>query len=132
MSFTGNYKEYFGLDTNVDAVVYMMLANHLMHKLLPEATVVAEDVSGMPVLCRSVDEGGVGFDYRLAMAIPDRWIDYLKNKDDLEWSMSGIAQTLTNRRYTEKCIAYAESHDQVCLPLLLCVSAFFFWVRPLF
>jgi 1,4-alpha-glucan branching enzyme len=92
---------------------------------LPEATVVAEDVSGMPVLCRSVDEGGVGFDYRLAMAIPDRWIDYLKNKDDLEWSMSGIAQTLTNRRYTEKCIAYAESHDQVCLPLLLCVSAFF-------
>ena len=126
MSFTGNYKEYFGLDTNVDAVVYMMLANHLMHKLLPEATVVAEDVSGMPVLCRSVDEGGVGFDYRLAMAIPDRWIDYLKNKDDLEWSMSGIAHTLTNRRYTEKCIAYAESHDQVCfLPLLVCVSACF-------
>ncbi|XP_014752291.1 1,4-alpha-glucan-branching enzyme, chloroplastic/amyloplastic isoform X2 [Brachypodium distachyon] len=112
MSFAGNYKEYFGLDTDVDAVVYMMLANHLMHKLLPEATVVAEDVSGMPVLCRPVDEGGVGFDYRLAMAIPDRWIDYLKNKDDLEWSMSGIALTLTNRRYTEKCIAYAESHDQ--------------------
>ncbi|KAF7098994.1 hypothetical protein CFC21_100687 [Triticum aestivum] len=112
MSFAGNYKEYFGLDTDVDAVVYMMLANHLMHKILPEATVVAEDVSGMPVLCRSVDEGGVGFDYRLAMAIPDRWIDYLKNKDDLEWSMSAIAHTLTNRRYTEKCIAYAESHDQ--------------------
>ncbi|AQK67289.1 starch branching enzyme 1 [Zea mays] len=112
VGFTGNYQEYFSLDTAVDAVVYMMLANHLMHKLLPEATVVAEDVSGMPVLCRPVDEGGVGFDYRLAMAIPDRWIDYLKNKDDSEWSMGEIAHTLTNRRYTEKCIAYAESHDQ--------------------
>ncbi|XP_039844904.1 1,4-alpha-glucan-branching enzyme, chloroplastic/amyloplastic isoform X3 [Panicum virgatum] len=112
VGFTGNYKEYFSLDTDVDAVVYMMLANHLMHKILPEATVVAEDVSGMPVLCRPVDEGGVGFDYRLAMAIPDRWIDYLKNKEDSEWSMGEIAHTLTNRRYTEKCIAYAESHDQ--------------------
>jgi 1,4-alpha-glucan branching enzyme len=110
--FTGNYKEYFSLDTDVDAIVYMMLANHLMHKLLPEATIVAEDVSGMPVLCRPVDEGGVGFDFRLAMAIPDRWIDYLKNKEDRKWSMSEIVQTLTNRRYTEKCIAYAESHDQ--------------------
>ena len=113
VGFTGNYKEYFSLDTDVDAVVYMMLANHLMHKILPKATVVAEDVSGMPVLCRPVDEGGVGFDYRLAMAIPDRWIDYLKNKEDSEWSMGEIAHTLTNRRYTEKCIAYAESHDQV-------------------
>nr|CAB3471504.1 unnamed protein product [Digitaria exilis] len=112
VGFTGNYKEYFSLDTDGDAVVYMMLANHLMHKLLPEATIVAEDVSGMPVLCRPVDEGGVGFDYRLSMAIPDRWIDYLKNKDDSEWSMGEIAHTLTNRRYTEKCIAYAESHDQ--------------------
>ncbi|CAL4966295.1 unnamed protein product [Urochloa decumbens] len=112
VGFTGNYKEYFSVDTDVDAVVYMMLANHLMHKILPEATIVAEDVSGMPVLCRPVDEGGIGFDYRLAMAIPDRWIDYLKNKDDSEWSMGEIAHTLTNRRYTEKCIAYAESHDQ--------------------
>jgi 1,4-alpha-glucan branching enzyme len=64
----------------------------------------------MPVLCRPVDEGGVGFDYPLAMAIPDRWIDYLKNKDDSEWSMGEISHTLTNRRYTEKCIAYASKH----------------------
>jgi 1,4-alpha-glucan branching enzyme len=118
MGFTGNYKEYFSLYTDVDAVVYMMLANHLMRKILPEATVVAEDVSGMPVLCRPVSEGGIGFDYLLTMAIPDRWIDYLKNKDDSNWSMGEISNTLTNRRYTEKCIAYAESHDQV--ELLFC------------
>ncbi|XP_010935254.1 1,4-alpha-glucan-branching enzyme, chloroplastic/amyloplastic [Elaeis guineensis] len=112
MVFTGNYSEYFSEATDVDGVVYMMLANHLVHKLLPDATVVAEDVSGMPSLCRPVYEGGVGFDYRLAMAIPDKWIDYLKNKKDMEWSMQEIVWSLTNRRYSEMCIAYAESHDQ--------------------
>ena len=34
--------------------------------------------SGMPALCRPVTEGGTGFDYRLAMAVPDMWIKILK------------------------------------------------------
>ncbi|PQM36693.1 1 4-alpha-glucan-branching enzyme 1 chloroplastic/amyloplastic isoform X2 [Prunus yedoensis var. nudiflora] len=112
MAFTGDYHEYFSEATDVDAVVYLMLANYLIHKILPDATVIAEDVSGMPGLGRPVSEGGIGFDYRLAMAIPDKWIDYLKNKNDEEWSMEEISCSLTNRRYTEKCISYAESHDQ--------------------
>eukprot|EP00257_Ricinus_communis_P016703 XP_015574958.2 LOW QUALITY PROTEIN: 1,4-alpha-glucan-branching enzyme, chloroplastic/amyloplastic [Ricinus communis] len=112
MGFSGNYIEYFSEATDVDAVVYLMLANSLIHNLLPDATVIAEDVSGMPGLSCSVSEGGIGFDYRLAMAIPDKWIDYLKNKTDEEWSMGDISWSLTNRRYTEKCVAYAESHDQ--------------------
>uniref|UniRef100_A0A1D1Z3W9 1,4-alpha-glucan branching enzyme n=2 Tax=Anthurium amnicola TaxID=1678845 RepID=A0A1D1Z3W9_9ARAE len=112
MVFTGNYSEYFSEATDVDAVVYMMLANRLVYNLLPHATVICEDVSGMPALCRPVSEGGVGFDYRLAMAIPDKWIDYLKNKTDDQWSMKEIVGSLTNRRYTEKCVSYAESHDQ--------------------
>lgn len=112
MTFTGNYDEYFSEATDIDAVVYLMLANSLIHNVLPDATIIAEDVSGMPGLGRPVAEGGIGFDYRLAMAIPDKWIDYLKNKTDEEWSMKEISLSLTNRRYTEKCIAYAESHDQ--------------------
>ncbi|XP_047325240.1 1,4-alpha-glucan-branching enzyme-like isoform X1 [Impatiens glandulifera] len=112
MAFTGSYSEYFSEATDVDAVVYMMMANCLIHNLLPDATVVAEDVSGMPGLGRPVSEGGIGFDYRLAMAIPDKWIDYIKNKKDEEWSMQEISGSLTNRRHSEKCIAYAESHDQ--------------------
>ncbi|KAK4489907.1 hypothetical protein RD792_000555 [Penstemon davidsonii] len=112
MAFTGNYNEYFSEATDVDAVVYLMLANNLIHSILPDAIVIAEDVSGMPGIGRPVIEGGIGFDYRLAMAIPDKWIDYLKNKKDEEWSMNEITWSLTNRRYTEKCVAYAESHDQ--------------------
>ncbi|KAJ4775431.1 hypothetical protein LUZ62_059688 [Rhynchospora pubera] len=112
MGFSGNYAEYFSFDTDVDAVLYLMMANDLVHQLVPDVTVVAEDVSGMPALCRPVFEGGIGFDYRLAMAVPDRWIDLLKNRNDSDWSMNEIVWSLTNRRYTEKCVAYAESHDQ--------------------
>lgn len=89
-----------------------MLANDLMHELNPSTISIAEDVSGMPVLGRPVAEGGLGFDYRLGMAIPDLWIDLLKNTPDEEWSMSRLVNTLCNRRYTEKTVAYAESHDQ--------------------
>ena len=84
----------------------------MLHQLYPDVITVAEDVSGMPLLCVSTEKGGVGFDYRLAMAIPDMWIKMLKEQKDDDWDMNHIAHTLTNRRYREKTIAYAESHDQ--------------------
>jgi 1,4-alpha-glucan branching enzyme len=84
----------------------------MLHKVYPECITVAEDVSGMPALCLPLALGGVGFDYRLAMAIPDMWIKILKEKKDEDWDMSNICWTLTNRRHGEKTIAYAESHDQ--------------------
>lgn len=76
--FSGDYNEYFGLNTDTEALVYLMLANYLLHNLSEEMITIAEDVSGMPALCRPVEEGGGGFDYRLAMAIPDMWIKMLK------------------------------------------------------
>jgi len=113
--FSGNYSEYFSLNTDTEALVYLMLANELVHRLLPEQGItVAEDVSGMPALCLPVMEGGTGFDYRLAMAVPDMWIKYLKEVSDDDWDMGHIVHTLSNRRWGEKCIGYAESHDQ-CL-----------------
>ncbi|KAF3779056.1 1-4-alpha-glucan-branching enzyme 1 [Nymphaea thermarum] len=115
VAFTGNYNEYFGFATDVDAVVYLMLANDLVHGLFPEAVTVGEDVSGMPAFCIPVKDGGVGFDYRLHMAIADKWIELLSKsvlKKDEEWLMGDIVHTLSNRRWLEKCVAYAESHDQ--------------------
>lgn len=110
--FSGNYGEYFGPNADLEAIVYLMLANKMVHSYYPNAITIAEDVSGMPTLCRPVNEGGVGFDYRLAMAIPDMWIKILKETKDDDWNVSDICWTLTNRRYKEKTIAYAESHDQ--------------------
>lgn len=78
MGFSGDYKEYFGENVDIDGIVYLMLANTLIHEIFPQAITIAEDVSGMPTLCRRVDEGGIGFDYRLSMFIPDMWIKYLK------------------------------------------------------
>jgi len=110
--FSGNYAEYFSPNTNVDAVVYLMLANDLIHELVPGSITIAEDVSGMPALCRPVSEGGVGFDARLGMGIPDYWIKLVKHTRDENWKMSDIVSTLCNRRYSEKTVAYCESHDQ--------------------
>nr|XP_009594938.1 1,4-alpha-glucan-branching enzyme 1, chloroplastic/amyloplastic isoform X2 [Nicotiana tomentosiformis]XP_009594940.1 1,4-alpha-glucan-branching enzyme 1, chloroplastic/amyloplastic isoform X2 [Nicotiana tomentosiformis]XP_009594941.1 1,4-alpha-glucan-branching enzyme 1, chloroplastic/amyloplastic isoform X2 [Nicotiana tomentosiformis]XP_033510735.1 1,4-alpha-glucan-branching enzyme 1, chloroplastic/amyloplastic isoform X2 [Nicotiana tomentosiformis] len=111
VAFTGNYNEYFGFATDVDAVVYLMLVNDLIHGLFPDAITIGEDVSGMPTFCIPVQDGGVGFDYRLHMAIADKWIELLKKRDE-DWRVGDIIHTLTNRRWSEKCVSYAESHDQ--------------------
>lgn len=111
-NFSGHYHEYFGMQTDVDGIVYLMLANALIHKLRPDAITIAEDVSGMPTLCREIKDGGIGFDYRLSMFLPDLWIKLLKEIPDEQWSMGIITHSMTNRRWLEKTVAYAESHDQ--------------------
>ena len=111
-TFTGNYDEYFGMATDVEAVVYLMLMNNMLHDLFPSVVTIGEDVSGMPSFCRPWYEGGVGFDYRLQMAIADKWIEVLSKYDDYSWNMGNLVHTLTNRRYAEACVGYAESHDQ--------------------
>lgn len=110
--FSGNYKEYFGEHTDLDGIAYLMLANKIIKEVSPHSITVAEDVSGMPTLCRSIEDGGIGFDYRLSMFIPDLWIKLLKGTPDEEWSMGHLTHSMTNRRDKEKCVGYAESHDQ--------------------
>ncbi|CDW53286.1 1,4 alpha glucan branching enzyme [Trichuris trichiura] len=110
--FSGDYHDYFGFNADTDSLVYLMLANYFLHQKYPDIVTIAEEVSGMPGLCRPVSEGGQGFDYRLAMAIPDKWIALLKGIRDEDWNMGDLVFTLENRRYGEKNIAYAESHDQ--------------------
>ncbi len=103
---------YFNTMVNVDAVTYLQLAATLVQEVRPGAFAIAEDMSGMPGLCRPVEEGGFGFTHRLAMGLPDYWIKLLKEKKDEEWSVGDMWYTLINRRYGESNIAYAESHDQ--------------------
>ncbi|TPX51806.1 1,4-alpha-glucan branching enzyme [Synchytrium endobioticum] len=110
--FSGNYGDYFGDSVDMEAVTYLVLANAVMKHLHPHITTIAEDVSGMPTICRPVSEGGMGFDFRLGMAIPDMWIKLLKEVRDEDWDMGNICHTLTNRRWKEGTIAYCESHDQ--------------------
>ncbi len=111
-SFSGKYNEYFEENVDMDGAIYLMLANYLIHLKNPDSITIAEDVSGMPTLCRPIEEGGYGFDYRLNMSVPDKWIQLLKECQDEQWNMGNLCYTLTNRRHNEKHIAYSESHDQ--------------------
>lgn len=108
----GAYSDYFNENVDIDGSVYLMLANHLIKTINPQAITIAEDVSGMPGLCRPIEEGGFGFDYRLNMSVPDKWIELLKDQKDENWNIGNICFTLTNRRQHEKYITYCESHDQ--------------------
>jgi 1,4-alpha-glucan branching enzyme len=107
-----SYEEYFTLNTDGDALAYLQLANDVAHAVKPGVTTIAEDMSGMPGMARPVSEGGLGFDYRLAMGVPDYWIKILKEKSDDQWNLGDIFHTLLNRRAHEKHIGYSESHDQ--------------------
>ncbi len=107
-----HYSQYFEHGVDYDAVRYLQMASTLIHRVRPGAIAIAEDMSGMPGMCRPIEAGGVGFDYRLGMGIPDYWIKILKHQRDEDWNMHEIWGVLTNRRYGEKTIAYAESHDQ--------------------
>ena len=107
-----SYSDYYNGHQDDDAIVYLTLANELIHQVKPNAITIAEEVSGMPGLATTFKDGGYGFDYRLAMNIPDYWIKQIKEKKDEDWHPSSIFWELTNRREDEKTISYAESHDQ--------------------
>ncbi len=112
MKSFGSYDDYFGGDADDEAILYLTLATQLIQEIKPGAIVIAEDMSGMPGLCRPIAEGGIGFSFRLAMGIPDYWIKLLKHTRDEDWNLGELWGALANRRYGEATIAYAESHDQ--------------------
>lgn len=104
--------KYFGDGVDNDAVTYLQLANKLIHDIDNQNVTIAEDVSGMPGICAHIEDGGMGFDYRLGMGLPDFWIKVLKDQSDEQWNMHEFFFTMTNRLYDVKTVAYAESHDQ--------------------
>jgi 1,4-alpha-glucan branching enzyme len=107
-----DYSKYFSLNTDTEAITYLQLANKLIREVNPRAITIAEDMSAMPGMCLPIEEGGIGFDYRLAMGIPDLWVRYIKERRDEDWNVWQIWAELTSRRPGEKYIGYAESHDQ--------------------
>lgn len=107
-----SYADYFDGNQDADAITYLTLANILIHKINPAAITIAEEMSGMPGLAMKFSQGGIGFDYRMAMGIPDYWIRTIKEKRDEDWHPSSIFWELTNRRSDEKTVSYCESHDQ--------------------
>src|SRR3990167_8304223 len=106
-----SYNDYFQ-STDLDALAYQTLANQLIHEVKPSALTVAEEMSGMPGIAAPIEDGGVGFDYRLSVGVPDLWIKYIKENKDEDWQVSELFHELSQHRPEEKTISYAESHDQ--------------------
>ena len=106
------YADYYNGHQDGNAITYLTLANELIHAVNKNAITIAEEVSGMPGLALPMKDGGYGFNYRLAMNIPDYWIKIIKELRDEDWKPSSILWELTNRRKDEKTISYCESHDQ--------------------
>jgi 1,4-alpha-glucan branching enzyme len=111
-SVFNSYDQYYNLNQDEDAIVYLHLANKLIHQVKPQAITIAEEMSGMPGLATPLNLGGYGFDYRLAMGVPDFWIKTIKEKKVELWNIGDIFYNLSNKRIDEKTIHYAESHDQ--------------------
>lgn len=107
-----NYGDYYNGGQDDQAICYLTLANLLIHEVKPKAITIAEEVSGMPGLASTFKDGGIGFDYRMAMNIPDYWIKLIKEAPDENWKPSSMFWEVTNRRKDEKTISYCESHDQ--------------------
>lgn len=107
-----NYSDYYNGHQDSDAICYLTLANQVIHEVNPDAITIAEEVSGMPGLAAKVKDGGLGFDYRMSMNIPDFWIKTIKELKDENWKPSSIFWEIKNRRSDEQTISYCESHDQ--------------------
>ncbi len=107
-----NYSMYFDGQQDEDAIVYLALANLLIHEINPNAITIAEDMSGYPGLAIPLDDGGIGFDFRMSMGAPDYWIKLIKEVPDEKWHIGDLFFELTNKRADEKTISYAECHDQ--------------------
>lgn len=107
-----DYKQYFDGNVDDDAQTYLTLANILVKEIEPQAITIAEDVSGMPGMAAPVEQGGIGFDYRMSMGIADFWTNLLKKYTDEQWSVGELFFKMTDHRVEEKTISYAESHDQ--------------------
>ena len=103
---------YFSMNTHTEAITYLQLANELIRQVNPDAITIAEDMSGMPGMCLPIEDGGIGFDYRLGMGLPDMWIKTIKELRDEDWNIYKMWGDMCLRRPGEKTIAYVESHDQ--------------------
>ena len=107
-----NYGMYYDGQEDEDAITYIALANKLIRMVNPKAITIAEEMSGMPGLASPLKDGGYGFNFRMAMGVPDYWIKIIKELPDEAWNVSELYHELTSKRSDEKTISYAESHDQ--------------------
>ncbi|KAL7583525.1 1,4-alpha-glucan-branching enzyme 3, chloroplastic/amyloplastic [Lactuca sativa] len=112
-SFTGDMEEFYNQYVDRDAILYLILANEILHTLHPKIITIAEDATLYPGLCEPTSQGGLGFDYFVNPRASEMWLSFLENVQDSNWSMSKIVNTLVEiSKSPDKMLLYAENHNQ--------------------
>ncbi|ERN18385.1 hypothetical protein AMTR_s00055p00224220 [Amborella trichopoda] len=112
-SFTGDIEEYGNQYVDKDALIYLILANDMLHELHPHIITIAEDATFYPGLCEPTTQGGLGFDYYANTTISEMWSWLVENVPECEWSMHKIVETMTSsNQKMEKMVSYSENHNQ--------------------
>ncbi|XP_058788144.1 1,4-alpha-glucan-branching enzyme 3, chloroplastic/amyloplastic [Vicia villosa] len=112
-SFTGDLEEYSNQYVDKDALLYLIMANEILHVLHPNIITIAEDATYYPGLCEPTSQGGLGFDYYVNLSAPEMWSTFLETVPDHEWSMTKIVNTLVSKKENaNKMLLYAENHNQ--------------------
>ncbi|MCL7041319.1 hypothetical protein MKW94_030953 [Papaver nudicaule] len=111
--FTGDMEEYYNQYVDKDALIYLILANEMLHELNPNIITIAEDATHYPGLCEQTSEGGLGFDFYANVSVSEMWLSLLESVPDHEWNMNKVVKTLLgNGKNTNKMLTYAENHNQ--------------------
>jgi len=99
---TEKLDEYVNNSNNVNssAIQYLMLATSMAEKLAQSfesgATMIADDPTLFPGICRPIADGGLGFDLR-QNSFAGLWKGLLRKSDE-EWTMEELMQGLTGAR----------------------------------
>ncbi|XP_048545342.1 1,4-alpha-glucan-branching enzyme 3, chloroplastic/amyloplastic [Triticum urartu] len=109
-TFTGAIEEYCNQYVDKDALIYLILANEMLHELHPDIITIAEDATYYPGLCEPTTQGGLGFDYWANLSIPEMWLWHLENVPEREWSMNKIMKVLISSNH--HMLSYVENHNQ--------------------
>ncbi|CAK8689215.1 unnamed protein product [Clavelina lepadiformis] len=110
--YANDYSTYFGAYVDTQSMAYMMLANDILHRYYSNIITIAEDKTEMPSLCRPLREGGLGFDYKLGLSVPNKWMKLLDEKRDEDWNMGFIFHAMIKKRPGEKVISLPESRKE--------------------
>ncbi|KAF0895029.1 hypothetical protein E2562_005015 [Oryza meyeriana var. granulata] len=109
-TFTGAMEEYYNQYVDKDALIYLILANEMLHELHPDIITIAEDATFYPGLCEPTTQGGLGFDYLVNLSVPEMWLWHLENVPEQEWSMNKIMKVLVSNN--SNMLSYVENHNQ--------------------